>query len=81
MSVTIRQIAPAFSLNGAQGNDTVPTSRRPIQNGKWVILLFFPMDWTFVCPTELLAYNDAKEKLAAVNAVVLGISGDSPFTT
>mgnify|MGYP001125415887 CR=1 FL=1 len=48
--------------------------------GKWVILLFFPMDWTFVCPTELLAYNDAKEKLAAVNAVVLGISGDSPFT-
>ena len=80
MSVTIRQTAPAFSLNGAQGNDTVTNVTLDQFKGKWVILLFFPMDWTFVCPTELLAYNDAKEKLAAVNAVVLGISGDSPFT-
>ena len=48
--------------------------------GKWVILLFYPMDWTFVCPTEIFAYNDAADKLAAVNTVVLGISGDSPYT-
>ena len=47
---------------------------------KWVILLFYPMDWTFVCPTEIFAYNDAADKLAALNTVVLGISGDSPYT-
>ena len=45
-----------------------------------MILLFYPMDWTFVCPTEIFAYNDAADKLAAVNTVVLGISGDSPYT-
>ena len=38
------------------------------------------MDWTFVCPTELFAYNDAADKFAALNTVVLGVSGDSPYT-
>ena len=80
MPVTIRQTAPNFCLNGAQGNDTLSNVTLDSYKGKWVVLLFYPMDWTFVCPTELFAYSDAADKFAAINTVVLGISGDSPFT-
>ncbi|KAF8179929.1 thioredoxin-like protein [Mycena galopus ATCC 62051] len=48
--------------------------------GKWVVLLFYPMDFTFVCPTEILAFNDALPALKAINTVVLGISTDSQFS-
>ena len=80
MVPTIRQPAPAFRLNGAQGTETITNVTLEQYKGRWVILLFYPMDWTFVCPTEIFAYNDAADKLAAINTVVLGISGDSPYT-
>lgn len=80
MVPTIRQPAPNFCLNGAEGFDTITNVTLNKYKGQWLILLFYPMDWTFVCPTEIFAYNDAEEKLAAVNAKVVGISGDSPFT-
>ncbi|KAK7018344.1 peroxiredoxin [Favolaschia claudopus] len=48
--------------------------------GQWVVLLFYPMDFTFVCPTEILAFNDALPALKEINTVVLGISTDSQFS-
>ncbi|CAK5274480.1 unnamed protein product [Mycena citricolor] len=48
--------------------------------GKWVILLFYPMDFTFVCPTEILAFNDALQSFTELNTVVLGVSTDSHFS-
>ena len=80
MVPALRQPAPAFCLNGAQGTETLSNVTLEQYKGKWVILLFYPMDWTFVCPTEIFAYNDAADKFAALNTVVLGVSGDSPFT-
>ena len=80
MVPAIRKPAPAFCLNGAQGTETLSNVTLEQYKGKWVILLFYPMDWTFVCPTEIFAYNDAADKFAALNTVVLGISGDSPYT-
>ena len=80
MVPTLRQQAPTFTLNGAQGTQTISNVTLQQYKGKWVILLFYPMDWTFVCPTELFAYNDAADKFAALNTVVLGVSGDSPYT-
>ncbi|KAJ7202594.1 2-cysteine peroxiredoxin [Mycena pura] len=47
--------------------------------GKWVVLLFYPMDFTFVCPTEILAFNDALPALKELDTVVLGISTDSQY--
>ena len=67
MPVTIRQTAPDFCLNGAQGTETIEKVTLDNYKGKWVILLFYPMDWTFVCPTEIFAYNDAADKLAALS--------------
>jgi alkyl hydroperoxide reductase subunit AhpC len=45
-----------------------------------VILLFYPMDFTFVCPTEILAFNDALPQFAQLNTEVLGVSTDSHFS-
>ena len=47
--------------------------------GKWVILLFYPLDFTFVCPTEVLNFSDAVEKFTPLNCQVLGMSVDSVF--
>ncbi|TFK51242.1 thioredoxin-like protein [Heliocybe sulcata] len=48
--------------------------------GKWVILLFYPMDFTFVCPTEILAFNDALPQFQELETEVLGVSTDSEFS-
>ncbi|KAI6144176.1 peroxiredoxin [Pisolithus tinctorius] len=48
--------------------------------GQWVILFFYPMDFTFVCPTEILAFNDALPQFKELGAVVLGVSTDSQYS-
>ncbi|EMD35706.1 hypothetical protein CERSUDRAFT_138397 [Gelatoporia subvermispora B] len=48
--------------------------------GQWVVLLFYPLDFTFVCPTEILAFNDALPAFKALNTTVLGFSTDSHFS-
>ncbi|KAI1125124.1 2-cysteine peroxiredoxin [Nemania abortiva] len=48
--------------------------------GQWVVLLFYPLDFTFVCPTEIIQYNAALPRFAAINTKVLGVSTDSHFS-
>jgi len=48
--------------------------------GEWVILFFYPMDFTFVCPTEILAFNDALPQFEELGASVLGVSTDSQYS-
>ena len=45
--------------------------------GKWLVLFFYPADFTFVCPTEVLAFNAAVPALAELDAELLGVSTDS----
>ena len=46
---------------------------------KWVVLFFYPMDFTFVCPTELCAFSDASDNFAKINTCVVGCSSDSKY--
>jgi len=48
--------------------------------GKWVVLLFYPLDFTFVCPTELTTFSDRYEDFEGVGAEIIGISTDSAFS-
>ena len=48
--------------------------------GKWVCLFFYPLDFTFVCPTEITAFNDAQKKFKELNCEVIGSSVDSKFS-
>ncbi len=48
--------------------------------GRYVVLFFWPLDFTFVCPTEIVAFSEAVEAFAQRDTVVLGVSVDSEFT-
>nr|QCI04985.1 2-Cys peroxiredoxin [Callithamnion tetricum] len=48
--------------------------------GKYVILLFYPLDFTFVCPTEITAFSDVYDKFQDLNTEILGISVDSEYS-
>nr|YP_009395401.1 2-Cys peroxiredoxin [Polysiphonia infestans]ARW64381.1 2-Cys peroxiredoxin [Polysiphonia infestans] len=47
--------------------------------GKYLILLFYPLDFTFVCPTEIIAFSDKYDKFSSMNTEILGISVDSEY--
>ena len=55
-------------------------SSPPPLPGKYVVLFFYPLDFTFVCPTEITAFSDNIEKFRALNAEVIGVSVDSKFS-
>ncbi|XP_047370669.1 peroxiredoxin-like [Vespa velutina] len=48
--------------------------------GKYVVLFFYPLDFTFVCPTELIAFSEKIAEFKAVNTQVIGVSTDSHFS-
>ncbi len=45
--------------------------------GRWVVLLFYPLDFTFVCPTELTSFSDRYDDFEGIGAAVIGVSTDS----
>ena len=78
MSIVGKQ-APSFKSDAAKKGEIVEISLDDYK-GKWLVLFFYPLDFTFVCPTEVVAFSEAYERFTAVNAEVLGVSVDSAFT-
>jgi peroxiredoxin (alkyl hydroperoxide reductase subunit C) len=72
--------APDFTMDSTRNLENLdqPVSLKDYQ-GKWLVMFFYPLDFTFVCPTEIIAFSDAAEKFRAVGAEVLGVSIDSKF--
>jgi peroxiredoxin (alkyl hydroperoxide reductase subunit C) len=75
---TVGNPAPDFKLDGYFNGDFGQWALSELR-GKWVVLLFYPLDFTFVCPTEVLAFSAATEQFKRLNAQVLGLSVDSKF--
>ena len=48
--------------------------------GKWAVVFFYPLDFTFVCPSEILAFNKKVEEFKKKNCELIGVSVDSKFT-
>ena len=71
--------APEFALEGVL-NGNFSTYRLADYRGKWVVLFFYPLDFTFVCPTEILAFSDRLGEFRKLGAEVLGASVDSKFS-
>lgn len=70
--------APDFDLPSTKNLETLDENvRLSDYRGKWLILLFYPLDFTFVCPTELIAFSDRIDELNGIGAEVIGISTDS----
>ncbi|MFO0515454.1 MAG: peroxiredoxin [bacterium] len=74
-----RQKAPYWSAT-AVINEKFKKINSEEYKGKYTILLFYPFDFTYVCPTELIAFSDAINDFKSLNAEVIGISTDSHFT-
>jgi peroxiredoxin (alkyl hydroperoxide reductase subunit C) len=77
----VGQMAPDFEMSSTKNieklNENVKLSD---YRGKWLVLLFYPLDFTFVCPTELTAFSDRYEDFEGIGAEVLGVSTDSVFS-
>ncbi len=79
ISVLPRQKAPFWSATAVENEKFVKMSSEEFK-GKWVVLLFYPFDFTYVCPTELIAFSNNYSKFVEINTTVVGISTDSHFT-
>mgnify|MGYP001320402388 CR=1 FL=1 len=75
--------APGFKLDAwvstTQGKEFRQVSLDEFR-GKWVVLFFYPMDFSFVCPTEIKGFNDALPGFEQLNTAVLGASTDSKYS-
>lgn len=78
MSRLVGKNAPHFAMNAVTGNgqDFVRVNLDEYK-GKWLVLFFYPLDFTFVCPTEITGYSKRSEEFKALNAEILGVSVDS----
>lgn len=76
MSVTLGSIAPDFTLKNTNAENVSLNSFK----GKNVVLLFFPFANTGVCTKEMCSMRDSMSQYSELNAEVIGVSVDSPFT-
>jgi len=74
--VQVGQPAPGFALRGVAGGDFVDVKLSDYR-GTWVVLFFYPLDFTFVCPTEIQGFARHNAEFEALGAQVLGASVDS----
>lgn len=75
--------APDFSLEGVVSTEQdkeFATVGLNDYRGKWLVLFFYPADFTFVCPTEIRGFNSALDSFAKLEAAVIGISTDSKYS-
>lgn len=82
MSVLVGKQAPAFNAKAVvNGGEIIENfSLKQFEGEKYVVFFFYPADFTFVCPTELIAFQDKADEFAARNTVVIGASTDSEFS-
>ena len=81
MSYLISKNAPDFTEPAVLGNNEIQNDFTLSDfKGRYIILFFYPLDFTFVCPTEILAFNDKLEEFIKRDAVVIGVSIDSVYT-
>lgn len=78
--LTIDQSAPRFTAPAVFDGGEVKTIHLDDYKGKWVVLFFYPLDFTFVCPTELTQFRDTLPQFTEIGAQVLGCSVDSVYS-
>jgi peroxiredoxin (alkyl hydroperoxide reductase subunit C) len=76
----VTQEAPDFTAQAVMPDNSFAELTLSSYRGKYVVLFFYPLDFTFVCPSEIIAFDAALAKFEKKNAQVLGVSVDSHFT-
>ena len=81
MAVLVCKPAPDFTATAVMGNNDIKDiTFSEFTKGKYVVMFFYPLDFTFVCPSELIAFDHRLNEFAKRGVEVLSVSIDSQFT-
>ncbi|ETW08762.1 hypothetical protein H310_01280 [Aphanomyces invadans] len=75
-----RKPAPTFKNVNAVVNEKFTKISLDDYKGKWLVIFFYPFDFTFVCPTEIVSFSDSVDQFQAINTEVIAVSTDSHHT-
>ncbi len=75
----VQKNAPEFKGKAVYGHEFRDLSLSSLK-GKWVVLFFYPLDFTFVCPTEIIDFSNKTDDFKKLNAELVGCSVDSHYT-
>lgn len=79
-SIQVGQKAPDFAAQALLPDGNFKDVKLSDYKGKWVVLFFYPLDFTFVCPTEIKSFDKHYEEFKKSNAEVLAASTDSVYS-
>jgi peroxiredoxin (alkyl hydroperoxide reductase subunit C) len=80
MGVLVQKPAPDFQAKAVLPDGSFKEIKLSDYRGKYVVLFFYPLDFTFVCPTEIIAFSDAVREFEQRNVQLLGVSIDSHYS-
>jgi peroxiredoxin (alkyl hydroperoxide reductase subunit C) len=80
MCTLVTKEAPEFAAQAVMPDNSFAELKLSSYRGTYVVLFFYPLDFTFVCPSEIIAFDAALAKFEKKNAQVIGVSVDSHFT-
>lgn len=80
MSCLVTKEAPDFTAQAVMPDNSFSELTLSSYRGKYVLLFFYPLDFTFVCPTEIIAFNRELDEFKKRNCEVIGVSVDSHFS-
>jgi alkyl hydroperoxide reductase subunit AhpC len=80
MSIQVGQKAPEFKGEAVMPDGEFKQIKLSDYKGKWVVLFFYPLDFTFVCPTEIKSFNEKFEDFSQMKAEIITCSTDSVYS-
>jgi len=80
MSVLVTKPAPNFKAQAVMADSSFKEISLSDYQGKYVVLFFYPLDFTFVCPTEIIAFSDRAAEFSKLGVQLIGVSVDSHFS-
>ena len=80
MSSLVTKEAPDFAADAVTAENQFKELKLSDYRGKYVVLFFYPLDFTFVCPSEIIAFDKARNTFRERNAEIIGVSVDSKFS-
>ncbi len=80
MAVLVQKQAPDFKAQAVLADGSFSDLTLSQFRGQYVLLFFYPLDFTFVCPTEIIAFSDRVKEFKDLGVQVIGVSVDSHFT-
>ncbi|MFX0547890.1 peroxiredoxin [Hathewaya histolytica] len=81
MERLVGKLAPKFRMNAVTGDGTKLTQvKLEDYKGKWLVMFFYPLDFTFVCPTEITGFSKKYDEFKKAGAELLAVSCDSEYS-